>query len=84
MERISLTLLKEIQEIFKNNKARKFVMYNAPSQNSALAKKSLKKAKVKVVCIPARSPDLNPIENIQKTTKPGNLLWTMVRARIVH
>ena len=41
-----------------------FVMDNDPSQTSAKAKCALSHAKCKMVQIPARSPDLNPIENV--------------------
>lgn len=35
-----------------------------PSQNSALAKAAMKRVKANLLNIPARSPDINPIENI--------------------
>ena len=35
-----------------------------PSQNAAGVKKQLKKMKKELFCIPPRSPDLNPIENL--------------------
>ena len=41
-----------------------FVQDNDPSQNSALAKEALKEVKAQQFHIPARSPDLNPIENV--------------------
>ena len=52
--------------LFKKAKKRKryFVQDNDPSQNSGSAKRALRKCKAKQLCIPARSPDLNPIENL--------------------
>ena len=41
-----------------------FVMDNDPSQTSAAAKKALQSIGVDMQIIPARSPDLNPIENL--------------------
>lgn len=37
-----------------------------PSQNSALANAAMKRVHCELIKIPARSPDLNPIENIFK------------------
>lgn len=45
-------------------KKRLFVMDNCPCQNSCKAKKQLKTSKAKLLEIPARSPDINCIENI--------------------
>ena len=39
-------------------------MDNDPSQTSAVAKKALKAIGAEMQVIPARSPDLNPIENL--------------------
>lgn len=41
-----------------------FLQDGDPSQNSLVAKKALQRAKAKLFPIPARSPDLNPIENV--------------------
>lgn len=41
-----------------------FVQDGDPSQNSAIAQTSMKRMKAQLLSIPARSPDLNPIENI--------------------
>ena len=41
-----------------------FIQDNDPSQNSAAAKEALKEVKAYQFKIPARSPDLNPIENM--------------------
>lgn len=46
-----------------NPRDRRFVQDGDPSQNSAVAKEVLENMGAKVVTIPARSPDLNPIEN---------------------
>ena len=43
---------------------RLFVMDNDPSQTSAAAKKAMDSIGAKMQIIPARSPDLNPIENL--------------------
>lgn len=45
-------------------KSRLFVQDGDPSQNSAAAKKALLSVKAKILSIPPRSPDLNPIENL--------------------
>ena len=41
-----------------------FIMDNDPSQRSILASDALEEVGAKLVEIPARSPDLNPIENL--------------------
>ena len=41
-----------------------FVQDGDPSQNSKLAKQAMARVKANVFAIPARSPDLNPIENV--------------------
>ena len=41
-----------------------FVQDGDPSQNSAAARKEMKKLGVEVHSIPPRSPDINPIENV--------------------
>ena len=47
-----------------NPTGRYFVQDNDPSQNSAVAKEALAEVNAWQFKIPARSPDLNPIENI--------------------
>lgn len=44
--------------------ARRFLMDGCPVQNSKASREKLRLLKAKVVKIPARSPDLNPIENL--------------------
>ena len=46
-----------------------FVMDNDPSQTSAKAKHALLSARANMHVIPARSPDLNPIENLFNTAR---------------
>ena len=46
-----------------------FVMDNDPSQTSANAKRALLSARASMHVIPARSPDLNPIENLFNTAR---------------
>ena len=46
-----------------NPRGRRFLMDNCPRQVSRAAMKAYDRAKAKVFRIPARSPDLNPIEN---------------------
>ena len=41
-----------------------FIQDGYPSQNSALARAGLRRVGAKLLAIPPRSPDLNPIENI--------------------
>ena len=48
----------------KNNGNRIIVMDNDPCQNSKVAVNALEKIECKLHKIPARSPDLNPIENV--------------------
>ena len=51
--------------LFSRKRGRKwFVMDNDPSQRSLAARKAIKKECCELFSIPARSPDLNPIENI--------------------
>ena len=47
----------------KSGGHRLFVMDNDPSQNSRPARAALAQVECELVSIPARSPDLNPIEN---------------------
>lgn len=56
-----------------------FIQDNDPSQNSRKAKDALKEVKAYQFSIPARSPDLNPIENVfhlasKKIVKDGKTL----------
>lgn len=46
-----------------NPRGRRFLMDNCPRQVSRAAMKAYARAKAKVFRIPARSPDINPIEN---------------------
>lgn len=63
----------EFSECFKKSglpfKERLFVMDNDPSQNSAVARQAMVKSNCKMQAIPARSPDLNPIENLFHNVK---------------
>ena len=47
-----------------NENLKLFVMDNDPSQTSAIARKALNNIGAKMQIIPARLPDLNPIENL--------------------
>lgn len=51
------------------NQRRLFVMDNDPSQNSTRAKTALRRVKAHLCAIPARSPDINPIENLFHNVK---------------
>ena len=57
---------REFQRMFRESqKASKlFIQDGDPSQNSAIARAAWKRAGAKLIAIPPRSPDLNPIENI--------------------
>ena len=46
-------------------------MDNDPSQRSVAARKAIEKECCELFCIPARSPDLNPIENMFHIAKKG-------------
>ena len=46
------------------NASRLWIQDGDPSQNSAVARRSLKKMNAQLISIPPRSPDVNPIENI--------------------
>jgi transposase len=48
----------------KHGGKRLFVMDNDPSQSSKAAMNALRSVESELLKIPARSPDLNPIENI--------------------
>ena len=55
-----------IDEMFAKvdkNRSRLFLQENASTQNSALVQKVLRLKRAKQLHIPARSPDINPIEN---------------------
>ena len=52
----------------KQNGRRLFLMDNDPSQTSKAARKALDDTEAELHRIPARSPDLNPIENLVKTS----------------
>ena len=54
----------EIFELSSNPRARRFLQDGDPSQNSKKAKRAMDRMSAKMVGIPARSPDLNPIENV--------------------
>ena len=55
----------EFPPIFRRvGKGRDFVQDGDPVQNSAVVKTALQRMRANVVSIPARSPDLNPIENV--------------------
>lgn len=51
----------------KKGNTRLFIQDNDPSQNSAVAKTALQQVRAKLLKIPPRSPDLNPIENMFKS-----------------
>ena len=55
----------EFPTVFREvNKGKSFVQDGDPVQNSAIVKNTLRRMRCKVIPIPARSPDLNPIENL--------------------
>ena len=56
-----------VQKAGKNS--RLWLQDGDPSQNSALAKKAMKQVNSELLSIPARSPDINPIENLFAVTK---------------
>ena len=47
-------------------------MDNDPSQRSVAARKAIKKECCELFCIPARSPDLNPIKNMFHIAKKSS------------
>ena len=51
----------------KKGNTRLFIQDNDPSQNLAVAKTALQQVSAKLLKIPPRSPDLNPIENMFKS-----------------
>lgn len=52
-----------------SKRSKVFLQDGDPSQNSAGAKRAMKKLNAKILSIPPRSPDLNPIENLFGLTK---------------
>ena len=52
-----------------NPRGKLFLQDGDPSQKSALSKKAVYDVNGKEMCIPARSPDLNPIENVFHNVK---------------
>ena len=66
-ERFAEFITQKFADMFQssaNPSGRLFLQDGDPSQNSALAKETMFKVNCRVFKIPARSPDLNPIENI--------------------
>ena len=52
-------------QVFENvGKSNKFVQDGCPVQNSRIVKDALREMNLEVISIPARSPDLNPVENL--------------------
>lgn len=60
-----------------------FVMDNDPSQRSIAATKAIKEQGCELFCIPPRSPDLNPIENLFHVVK-NNLECQVRQAEITR
>jgi transposase len=65
----------------KHDGKRLFVMDNDPSQSSKAAMNALRSVESELLKIPARSPDLNPIENIFHLVK-SNLRDEAINKRI--
>ena len=57
-------ILFDITTNHDNSKPKLFVMDNDPSRTSAVARNALKSIRANMQVIPARSPDLNPIQNL--------------------
>ena len=60
-------VLKEFRGMFKKAKKGRspsLVARWGPSQNSAAARMAMKSIRTKLLSIPPRSPDINPIENL--------------------
>ena len=60
-------VLREFPQMFKKarkGRSRLWLQDGDPSQNSAAAKTAMRSIRAKLLSIPARSPDLNPIENL--------------------
>ena len=69
--------------LFHGRECRKmFIMDNDPSQTSTMALKAIKDQAAQLFCIPARSPDLNPIENVFHIVKSN--LQMQVRAQGIN
>ena len=58
------TRFPEMFEASSNSKGKLFLQDGCPSQNSAVAKEAMDSVGCRLFKIPARSPDLNPIENV--------------------
>ena len=59
-------ILREFNRMFmeaRKGRSRLWLQDGDPSQNSASAKEAMKSVRAQLLSIPARSPDLNPIEN---------------------
>ena len=57
--------MKEFGPVFrKSNKGKKIVQDGCPVMNSAAVQAAYKSLGIEVISIPARSPDLNPVENV--------------------
>ena len=54
-----------------NPLGKRMMQDGCPCQNSAPARRALDRMGVKILQIPARSPDLNPIENLFAQVKVG-------------
>ena len=66
-----------------NNTPNLFVMDNDPSQTSAVAKKALHSIGATMQVIPARSPDINPIENLFNVVRK-NTEAEILQKNIIH
>ena len=66
----------------KSNKGNKFVQDGCPVMNSAAVKAAYAELGIEVISIPARSPDLNPVENVFNNVR-RSLRQQAIRNRIV-
>ena len=66
-----------------SNTPKLFVMDNDPSQMSAVAKKALHSIGATMQVIPARSPDVNPIENLFNVVRK-NIEAEILQKNIIH
>ena len=66
-----------------NNTPKLFVIDNDPSQTSAVAKKALHSIGASMQVIPARSPDINPIENLFNVMRK-NIEAEILQKNIIH
>jgi transposase len=60
-------VFREFPKMFRKarkGRSRLWLQDGDPSQNSAVARMAMKSVRAKLMSIPARSPDLNPIENL--------------------